>query len=228
MLKACLHILRKRAVANLFLFCQSLQACQSRPRSAPAVSQRWCIHIYRWPAKKSANHGFKKKDLMEEYCCLAHHAETYGSNEPVFPSEEPANQKVSLESWSIATRGTLHRIFIFWHLYFVLLVNKTHWYCWKMKYSQHVGFMLVSFDRTLHRWKVFSHLCIFDLSLFLFSAFFIKCMFTWISFKLKTTLQFYINGIEILIGNKAVQSISSLPCPASSGFLPRLLQPGMK
>ena len=45
---------------NLSLFCQSLLACQSHPRSAPAVSQRWCIHKYRSPAKSGENHGLKK------------------------------------------------------------------------------------------------------------------------------------------------------------------------
>ena len=57
----------ERALANLFLFCQSPQACQSRPRNAPAVSQRWCIHKYQRPAKFFLK-MIKKYFLMEVLC----------------------------------------------------------------------------------------------------------------------------------------------------------------
>ena len=127
-----LHILRK-CTANLSLFCQSLQACQSHPRSAPAVSQRWCIHKYQSPAKKSANHVLKKKNLYGGIVVLLTMLKHMPAISQSFLLKNLKTKKVSLD-----------------HL-------------------------------PLERMEDFSHLCILDLSLFLFSAFLMKCMFTWIS-----------------------------------------------
>ena len=71
----------------------------------------------------------------------------------------------------------------------------------------HQRFPVVKYSTDIY---LYPHLCILDLSLFLFSAFFIKCMFTCISFGLWTK-----------------SKISHLPCPASSEFLLHLLQPVM-
>ena len=71
----------------------------------------------------------------------------------------------------------------------------------------HQRFPVVKYSTDIY---LYPHLCILDLSLFLFSAFFIKCMFTCISFGLWTK-----------------SKISYLPCPASSEYLLHLLQPEM-